>query len=413
MSTGVKPPLVLARRDADDAFVEQRRQARGPGEGDPAVLGTASPGRCSCRSCRIAARRSTSRGSCRPRSRVVTLGAGLAGIEIGEERCDARRAAQEAAQAARGRGARRPRRRSGCRRSSRTRWCRTMPRNLKEKGSVTETVESSVSRSARAAAGHDRPVDAGRAVARARRARTRRPALCEVERVAPQRQVAFVLEHGDVADVREAVTSEASSHASPRRLRAPHAPRSRSGRRRAWCRRSDGRRPLGEGRRGPREAKRELTRRIRRSNLRTGSLGYSSRQFTKGFHVQADRAGSPRSSLLLLAPLAALGQRQPVLKQIQVPHHYYYREMYLPQVTSGPASVSLVARRPRAGLLDAGLALAAGARIAAQRGSSRTAPATTTSPTGRPTAASSPMRPTATTPWSCGCSSSPPDRAGR
>ena len=66
---------------------------------------------------------------------------------------------------------------------------------------------------------------------------------------------------------------------------------------------------------------------------------------------------------LLLAPLAALAQRQPVLKQIQVPHPYYYREMYLPQVTSGPRLRDLVARRPRAGLLDAGLALAAGARI--------------------------------------------------
>jgi TolB protein len=32
--------------------------------------------------------------------------------------------------------------------------------------------------------------------------------------------------------------------------------------------------------------------------------------------------------------------REPVLKQIQVPHRYYYREMYLPQVTSGPSSVS-------------------------------------------------------------------------
>src|SRR5262245_48236993 len=34
---------------------------------------------------------------------------------------------------------------------------------------------------------------------------------------------------------------------------------------------------------------------------------------------------------------AALGERQAVLKQIDVPHSYYYREMYLPQVTSGPS----------------------------------------------------------------------------
>jgi Tol biopolymer transport system component len=40
--------------------------------------------------------------------------------------------------------------------------------------------------------------------------------------------------------------------------------------------------------------------------------------------------------------LAALGlaQRQPVLHQIEVPHDYYYREMYLPQLTSGPSAAS-------------------------------------------------------------------------
>src|SRR2546425_8309350 len=30
--------------------------------------------------------------------------------------------------------------------------------------------------------------------------------------------------------------------------------------------------------------------------------------------------------------------REIVLKQIQLPHHYYYREMYLPQATTGPRS---------------------------------------------------------------------------
>ncbi len=38
------------------------------------------------------------------------------------------------------------------------------------------------------------------------------------------------------------------------------------------------------------------------------------------------------------APAPALAQRQPVLKQIKVPHSYYYREMYLPQATSGPSA---------------------------------------------------------------------------
>ena len=43
--------------------------------------------------------------------------------------------------------------------------------------------------------------------------------------------------------------------------------------------------------------------------------------------------------LLLIASLAPrLGaERLPVLKQIDEPHPYYYREMYLPQVTSGPS----------------------------------------------------------------------------
>jgi TolB protein len=46
--------------------------------------------------------------------------------------------------------------------------------------------------------------------------------------------------------------------------------------------------------------------------------------------------------LLLLAALSAplAAQREPVLKQIKVPHNYYFREMYLPQVTSGPSSAT-------------------------------------------------------------------------
>lgn len=41
---------------------------------------------------------------------------------------------------------------------------------------------------------------------------------------------------------------------------------------------------------------------------------------------------------LLVSPLAA--QRRPVLPQIDLPHPYYYRELYLPQLTSGPSSVA-------------------------------------------------------------------------
>jgi TolB protein len=35
-----------------------------------------------------------------------------------------------------------------------------------------------------------------------------------------------------------------------------------------------------------------------------------------------------------------LAQRRPVLPQIDLPHPYYFREMYLPQLTSGPSSVA-------------------------------------------------------------------------
>src|SRR5258707_8634285 len=38
------------------------------------------------------------------------------------------------------------------------------------------------------------------------------------------------------------------------------------------------------------------------------------------------------------SPLFA--QRIPVLPQIDLPHPYYYRELYLPQLTSGPSSVA-------------------------------------------------------------------------
>ena len=96
-------------------------------------------------------------------------------------------------------------------------------------------------------------------------------------------------------------------------------------------------------------------------------------------------------------------EREPVLKQIQTPARYYYREMYLPQVTSGPRPPR---GRPTAATLvvcHAGLAVAHRSRDRPSRTSSRTARATTTSPTGRPTAASSPMPPIATTPSSCGC----------
>ncbi|HZV87915.1 MAG TPA: CehA/McbA family metallohydrolase [Candidatus Binatus sp.] len=52
-----------------------------------------------------------------------------------------------------------------------------------------------------------------------------------------------------------------------------------------------------------------------------------------------------KRSLLFLTALAAVvwpvcAQRKPVLPQIDLPHPYYFREMYLPQLTSGPSSVT-------------------------------------------------------------------------
>ncbi len=52
-----------------------------------------------------------------------------------------------------------------------------------------------------------------------------------------------------------------------------------------------------------------------------------------------------RSGALILCGLfwgagSLEAQRETVLRQIAVPHNYYYREMYLPQLTSGPSSVA-------------------------------------------------------------------------
>jgi len=44
--------------------------------------------------------------------------------------------------------------------------------------------------------------------------------------------------------------------------------------------------------------------------------------------------------IFLVACVACFAQREPVLKQIDLPHSYYYREMYLPQLTTGPSAVA-------------------------------------------------------------------------
>ncbi len=51
-----------------------------------------------------------------------------------------------------------------------------------------------------------------------------------------------------------------------------------------------------------------------------------------------------RRALILAALLGlaapALAEREPVLKQVDLPHSYYWRELYLPQLTTGPSSAS-------------------------------------------------------------------------
>jgi hypothetical protein len=53
-----------------------------------------------------------------------------------------------------------------------------------------------------------------------------------------------------------------------------------------------------------------------------------------------------RASLCLLAALAlpapARAAREPVLKQVDLPHSYYWRELYIPQLTTGPSSASFL-----------------------------------------------------------------------
>ena len=44
--------------------------------------------------------------------------------------------------------------------------------------------------------------------------------------------------------------------------------------------------------------------------------------------------------ILMLSAIVCVAQRQPVLKQIDLPHSYYYREMYLPQLTTGPSAAA-------------------------------------------------------------------------
>ena len=71
-------------------------------------------------------------------------------------------------------------------------------------------------------------------------------------------------------------------------------------------------------------------------------------------------------TLFLAALLAASlsdAARQPVLGQIDLPHPSYYREMYLPQLTSGPSSLAWSPNSERADLFDGGFLVAPSARF--------------------------------------------------
>jgi hypothetical protein len=46
------------------------------------------------------------------------------------------------------------------------------------------------------------------------------------------------------------------------------------------------------------------------------------------------------AALLLVQAGPAAAKREPVLKQVGLPHSYYWRELYLPQLTTGPSSAS-------------------------------------------------------------------------
>jgi len=43
---------------------------------------------------------------------------------------------------------------------------------------------------------------------------------------------------------------------------------------------------------------------------------------------------------LLISVIGCVAQREQVLKQIELPHPYYFREMYLPQLTTGPSAAA-------------------------------------------------------------------------
>ncbi len=77
---------------------------------------------------------------------------------------------------------------------------------------------------------------------------------------------------------------------------------------------------------------------------RPGSQTKDSRVAEKDLNASRISAAAARFVFLLVSVLSVAyevsAQRGPVLPQIDLPHPYYYRELYLPQLTSGPSSVA-------------------------------------------------------------------------
>ena len=48
------------------------------------------------------------------------------------------------------------------------------------------------------------------------------------------------------------------------------------------------------------------------------------------------------AALALLAAAAAWAAREPVLSQVRLPHNYYWRELYIPQLTTGPSAAAFM-----------------------------------------------------------------------
>jgi Tol biopolymer transport system component len=53
-------------------------------------------------------------------------------------------------------------------------------------------------------------------------------------------------------------------------------------------------------------------------------------------------AGALLAALPLLGPAPAHAERQPVLSQVALPHGYYWRELYIPQLTTGPSAAAFL-----------------------------------------------------------------------